>query len=155
MGNISTIDYDNECYDYLVLDDIEFMIDCYIEKRWFIFKLTKTYELLIYEIVKNDLLDVKYFDFDDYIPSFKDKHGENNKDIIRINTELHTHSTTIKEEIVISKCVLRRTESSDLTKQIVSLTDLIDKNTYPDNEDIQKYLTILILFQKNSVNSEG
>ncbi len=153
MGNTSTIDYDNECYDYLVLDDIEFMIDCYIEKRWFIFKLTKTYELLIYEIVKNDLLDVKYFDFDDYIPSWQDtdKDRENNKNIIRINTELHTSSATIKEEIAIRKCVLRRTESSDLTNQISALTDLINKKTYPDNEDIQKYLTILIVFQKNSV----
>ena len=153
MGNTSTIDYDNECYDILAIDDIEFIIDCYIEKRWFIFKLTKTYELLIYEIVKNDLLDVKYFDFDDYMPSWRDtdKDIENEKNMIRINTELHTSSTTIKEEICIQKCVLRRTELTDLTNQIVFLTDLIDKKTYPDNKDIQKYLDILIFFQKNAI----
>jgi hypothetical protein len=153
MGNNSTIDYDNECYDILEIDDIKFMIDCYIEKRWFIFKLTKTHELLIYEIIKHDLLDVKYFDFDDYIPSWQDtdKDRENNKNIIRINTELHTSSTVVKEEICIRKCVLRRTESSDLTNQISALTDLINKKTYPDNEDIQKYLDILIFFQKNTI----
>ena len=153
MGNTSTIDYDTECYDYLAIDDIEFMIDCYIEKRWFIFKLTKSYELLIYEIVKNDLLDVKYFDFDDYIPSWQDtdKHKENQMNMIRINTELHTSSTSVKEEICIQKCVLRRTELTDLTDQIVFLTDLIDKKTHPDNEDIQKYLDILIFFQKNNM----
>jgi hypothetical protein len=153
MGNTSTIDYDNECYDYLAIDDIEFMIDCYVEKRWFIFKLTKSYELLIYEIVKNDLLDVKYFDFDDYIPSWQDtdKHKENQMNMIRINTELHTSSTSVKEEICIQKCVLRRTELTDLTDQIVFLTDLIDKKTHPDNEDIQKYLDILIFFQKNNM----
>jgi hypothetical protein len=153
MGNTSTIDYDTECYDILLLDNIECMIDCYIEKRWFIFKLTKTYELIIYEIVKNDLLDVKYFDFDDYMPSWRDtdKDIENEKNMIRINTELHTSSTTIKEEICIQKCVLRRTELTDLTNQIVFLTDLIDKKTYPDNKDIQKYLDILIFFQKNNM----
>jgi hypothetical protein len=153
MGNTSTIDYDTECYDYLAIDDIEFMIDCYIEKRWFIFKLTKTYELLIYEIVKHDLLDVKYFDFDDYIPSWQgtDKDRENETNMIRINTELHTSSTSVKEEICIQKCVLRRTEQSDLTNQISALTDLIDKKTYPDNKDIQKYLDILIFFQKNNM----
>lgn len=145
MGNTSTINYDNECYNTLAIDDIEFIIDCYIEKRWFIFKLTKEYELLIYEIVKNDLLDVKYFDLD------TDRDKDNDNDTIRITTELHTSSTTIKEDIFIRKFVLRRTELTDLTDQIAALTDIINKKLDFDDIGIRTYLNVLYTFKKNIV----
>lgn len=144
MGNTSTLEYDSECFNHATIDDTEFLIDFYIEKRWFVCKLTKAYELLIYEIVKNVLLDVKYFDLEYPIQ----------ENMLELYTELHTSSSTIKEKINIRQCVLRRTEMSDIQKQIDILEDDIDKKNHPDKEDIPKYLDILRFFQKNIAPTE-
>ena len=141
MGNTSTIEYDNVCYNTLLVDDIEFVIDCYIEKRWFIFKLTKTYELLICEIIKGELLDIKYFDLEYPLQD----------NMLNLYTELHTSYTTISERIIIRQCSLRRTENNDIKNQINILEEIINKKT--DNKDIQKYLDILNFFTPFNISN--
>ena len=69
--------------------------------------------------------------------------------MLEMYTELHTSSSTIKEKINIRRCVLRRTNSSDIQNQIDILEDDINKKNHPDKEDIPKYLDILRFFQKN------
>ena len=83
----------------------------------------------------------KYFDLEYPLQEYK----------LELCSELQTTYTTIHEKICIQKCVLRRTEFADLTNQNNILTDLINKKTHPNKEDLQKYLDILIFFQKNAI----
>ena len=64
MGNVSTSEFDKYCDSNLIIENINYCIDFYIDKRWFIIKLTKNYKLDVSEIIESKLLDIKKFNID-------------------------------------------------------------------------------------------
>ena len=141
MGNISTLKYDEQCDDNLKIENINYFIDFYIDKRWFIIGLTKNYELNISEIIKNNTLDIKNFYIDYPI--------KNNT--LKLYYEKKNTNYLIYENIDIKSIQnLRRTTIDNIKTQYETIIDMIKKNLLPNCEDILKYLNILNFFYQNT-----
>jgi hypothetical protein len=146
MGNVSTIEYDNEIYSIANIEDMDLLLDFYIGDRWFNIKLTNSYELKLYEIVKKkELMDIKYFDIE---------YPFQNNALKLYHQLIETEHTEIYETIIIRKMLksdLRCTEFSDIQSQINILNNAINTNVCSNNESIQKYLAILYFCNVNAI----
>ena len=137
MGNVSTSEFDKYCDSNLIIENINYCIDFYIDKRWFIIKLTKNYKLDVSEIIESKLLDIKKFNID----------YSQEKNLLKLYYEKKNTNYTIYENIDIeSISELRRTSIDNIHEQYENIMKMIEKKLLPNSEDISKYANVLKFF---------